>query len=88
MYSLNGVHGAITTPSFKLKNEIMTPADKARELAYKMWIGNISVAQSWQLAGIVVQEIINANPHGNPLNSDGTSTMDYWLEVKKEIDKM
>lgn len=41
-----------------------------------------------QCALISVQEIINANPHSNPLNTDVYSTMDYWLEVKNEIEKL
>lgn len=35
-----------------------------------------------------VQLIINANPTSNPLNSPVTSTMDYWMDVKGEIEKM
>ena len=37
---------------------------------------------------IAVNEIINANPHSNPLNTDVYSTMAYWLEVKNEIEKL
>ena len=37
---------------------------------------------------IAVQEIINSNPHSNPLNTNVYSTMDYWLEVKHEIEKL
>lgn len=35
-----------------------------------------------------VQLIINANPTSNPLNGPVTSTMDYWMDVKGEIEKM
>jgi len=35
-----------------------------------------------------VQEIILSNPHGNPLNSNAESTMEYWSEVEKEIRKI
>ena len=38
-----------------------------------------------KLALIAVDEIIHANPHSNPLNTDVYSTMDYWQEVKQEI---
>jgi hypothetical protein len=37
---------------------------------------------------IAVQEVINANPHSNPFNTDVYSTMNYWLEVKEEIEKL
>lgn len=37
---------------------------------------------------IAVDEIISANPHSNPLNTDVYSTMDYWQEVKQEIEKL
>jgi hypothetical protein len=36
----------------------------------------------------VITEIINSNPHSNPFNTDVYSTMDYWLEVKKEINNL
>ena len=32
-----------------------------------------------------VEEIILANPHSNPFNTDVYSTMDYWLQVQEEI---
>ena len=35
-----------------------------------------------------VNEIINANPHGNPLNSPALSSIGYWVEVKKEIENL
>ena len=41
-----------------------------------------------QCAIIAVIEIINANPHSNPLNTDVHSTMDYWQQVKSEIEKL
>lgn len=41
-----------------------------------------------QCAIIAVIEIINANPHSNPLNTDVYSTMDYWQQVKSEIEKL
>jgi hypothetical protein len=37
---------------------------------------------------IAVTEIINSNPHSNPFNTDVHSTMKYWVEVKKEIEKL
>jgi hypothetical protein len=41
-----------------------------------------------QCALIAVTEIINSNPHSNPFNTDIHSTMQYWIEVKKEIEKL
>jgi hypothetical protein len=37
---------------------------------------------------ITVNNIINANPHSNPFNTDIYSTMDYWINVKKIIEKL
>ena len=37
---------------------------------------------------ISVQKIINSNPHSNPFNTEVYSTMDYWLEVKTEVEKL
>lgn len=34
---------------------------------------------------IAVNEIINSNPHSNPFNTNVESTMQYWLDVKREI---
>jgi hypothetical protein len=41
-----------------------------------------------QCALIAVQMIINANPHSNPLNTIVHSTMQYWLDVKTEIQNL
>jgi len=37
---------------------------------------------------IAVNEIINSNPHSNPMNTNGFSTMAYWMEIKYEIEKL
>jgi hypothetical protein len=37
---------------------------------------------------ITVQEIINANPHSNPLTTEVYSTMLFWNKVKQEIEKL
>lgn len=37
---------------------------------------------------IAVNQIISANPHSNPFNTEVQSTMDYWQEVKSELEKM
>jgi hypothetical protein len=39
-------------------------------------------------ASIAVDEIILSNPHSNPFNTDVYSTMEYWQEVKQEIEKL
>lgn len=35
-----------------------------------------------ECALIAVDEIINSNPHSNPLNTELYSTMGCWIEVK------
>ena len=76
----------------------MTPREKAKELFRKF----IAPTQQWddvdgyitdeynakQCALITVNEIINSNPHSNPMNTNGFSTMAYWMEVKQEIEKL
>ena len=47
-----------------------------------------NVIYAKQCALISVQEIINSNPHSNPLNTEVSSTMEYWLKVKEEIEKL
>jgi hypothetical protein len=71
----------------------MTPKEKANEIFSKMYnevydsygteIGFIAN----QCALIAVNEIINSNPHSNPLNTEVYSTMEWWQEVKQEIKK-
>jgi hypothetical protein len=70
----------------------MTPKDKAKELFNKMYfvddpIGNfpMCIETAIQCALIAVDEIISSNPHSNPLNTNVESTMNYWQEVKQEI---
>lgn len=41
-----------------------------------------------QCALIAIDNIILANPHSNPFNTDVYSTMDYWIKVKKKIEKL
>jgi hypothetical protein len=74
----------------------MKPKEKAEELidfftAYKStkYTGftlPMPIPKSFALR--TVNEIIYANPHSNPFNTDVHSTMDYWLEVRKEIEKL
>ena len=74
---------------------MMTPKEKAIELVdrYKLlcggyWGGKINKEFAKQSAIIAVNEIILSNPHSNPFNTDVYSTMDYWLQVKTEIEKL
>jgi molybdopterin-guanine dinucleotide biosynthesis protein A len=71
---------------------VMKPKEKAEELVDKMkypmdgvYIIN-HIAN--ELALILVDEIINSNPHSNTLNTHRFSTMAYWEEVKQEIEKL
>lgn len=41
-----------------------------------------------EIALKLVKHIISSNPHSNPLNTEVHSTMDYWSEVKQEIEKL
>jgi hypothetical protein len=78
----------------------MTPKEKAVELVnkYRTYIRiadkydyNVSEDEihiSKQCALTSVNDIINANPHSNPLNTDVYSTMSYWQEVKQEIENL
>jgi hypothetical protein len=47
-----------------------------------------NIKQAKECALICIDNIISANPHSNPLNSDVHSTMNYWFEVKQQIQKL
>lgn len=71
----------------------METKEKALELVNKYHKGydllwDLTWIQAKLCASITVDEIISANPHSNPLNTDVYSTMDYWQEVKQEIEKL
>jgi hypothetical protein len=72
----------------------MKPKEKAEELFKKYFrdsdllVEDLTWIQAKECALIAVQEIINANPHSNPLNTDVYSTMSYWQEVKQEINNL
>jgi len=72
----------------------MTPKEKAEELFDKMLYndGNsyhhCSHYVGKNCALIAVDEIICSNPHSNPLNTNATSTMGWWVNVKNEIEKL
>jgi len=77
----------------------MTAKEKAEELIthFKMILMDedtdcgceilcTSIAKKCAL--VTVNNVINANPHSNPFNTDIYSTMKYWINVKKEIEKL
>lgn len=69
----------------------MTSKDKAIELYQKYYEFQplLSKKEAKYFALICVNNIIAANPHSNPLNnSEPTSMMLYWFDVKKEIEKL
>lgn len=69
----------------------MTPKEKAEELIeiYDETLTYLeSKSKAKQCALIAVDEIIKSNPHSNPFNTDVYSTMDYWQQVKQEIEKL
>ena len=76
----------------------MTPKEKAEDF-YSKYYNRIEHALSEDVSGfekdivkhlvlIAVDEIIFANPHSNPFNTEVYSTMEYWQEVKQEIEKL
>lgn len=77
----------------------MNPKDKAEQLVNSFRIvlmnentecGNeiLCTLIAKQNALIAVTEVINSNPYSNPFNTDVHSTMQYWIEVKNEIEKL
>ena len=66
----------------------MTPKEQAKEIYDKMKGFRVTNAHRKKCALLTVTYIINSNPYSNPLNTPIHSTMDYWLEVKEEIEKL
>ena len=73
----------------------MTPKEKADELVNKMWIYAIPNADgSWgnakKCALIAVDEILELLEDNGLLIAEyhDKYTMEYWLEVKQEIEKL
>jgi len=73
----------------------MKAKEKAKEIFDKMFNVEDALANypmcfdtAKQCSLIAVEEIIRANPHSNPFNTDVHSTMKYWLDVKQEIQKL
>lgn len=75
----------------------MTPKEKAFELAHKFRLLEIrtsenshmmiSMADAKQCALIAVDEIIKSNPY-EVSKTDMDSTIEYWQEVKQEIENL
>jgi hypothetical protein len=74
----------------------MKAKEKARELVNKYnslqvnFFGDQAPSYGYakRCALIAVDEIISSNPHSNPLNTNVESTMEYWQEVKQEIENL
>jgi|LakMenE01Jun11ns_1017448.scaffolds.fasta_scaffold7283986_1 hypothetical protein len=76
----------------------MKPIEKAEEIVWKYYhniehaISNEYADKDWEIAKqcalIAVVMIINSNPHSNPFNTTRYSTMDYWQDVKTELEKL
>lgn len=66
----------------------LTPKDKAKELVQQFTELGLYIDTAKQCALIAVQNIICANPHSNPFNTDMHSTMGWWQEVKSEIEQL
>lgn len=66
----------------------MTPErQQAKDLIDEFLATGISFFEAKECAKICVNRIVLSNPHSNPLNTDGYSTMEWWLKVKREIEK-
>jgi hypothetical protein len=64
----------------------MGAKQKARELLDKFSNECLLTRSGGKIAALIaVDEILNSNPHSNPLNTNVESTMQYWQEVKKYI---
>ena len=73
----------------------MEAKEKAKELVekYEKYLfDRFTTDEDWvkcvECALIAVDEIILANPHSNPLNTDVYSTMLFWQQVKNEINNL
>jgi hypothetical protein len=65
----------------------MTPKEKAEELVEKMSIDwDMCRGQNIQCALVAVDEIIAS--HYKVLTGVNNSTLDYWQDVKREIEKL
>ena len=70
------------------KEQAIEFVEKYKLLCGGYWGGKINKEFAKQSALIAVNQIILSNPHSNPFNTDVYSTIDYWIEVKKEIENL
>ena len=77
----------------------MNPKEKSTQLFNKYYVSILEINHDLseeiiisilakKQALIAVTEIINSNPHSNLFNTDIHSTMQYWIDVKTEIEKL
>jgi hypothetical protein len=73
----------------------MKEKEKAKELFTKYYFlfpekhrVDFGYKESKECALIAVNEIISSNPHSNPLNTEIYSTMEFWMQVKHEINQI
>jgi hypothetical protein len=66
----------------------MTTIGNALELFDKYFEVTNNYYEAKQCALIAADNIILANPHSNPFNTDVYSTFTYWAEVEKEIENL
>jgi hypothetical protein len=65
----------------------MTPEEKAKELYHKFSIASKSFIEGKKCAVIAVDEILKSNP--TEINCDSSEfNYDYYIKVKKEIEKL
>lgn len=70
------------------KRQAQELIDRFNSIEMEKPIFIMSRGQAKECALICAQYIIDSNPHSNPLNTDGDSTMGFWIEVKQEIEKL
>jgi hypothetical protein len=62
--------------------------NKFRRITDEKGLRVLKLEYAKQCALIAVDEIILANPHSNTFTNVEYSTMEYWKEVKQEIEKL
>ena len=66
----------------------MTAKEKAAYLVVRYMSKVVSKRVAIECALVAVHEIICSNPHSNPLNTNATPTMKWWMDVQEEIEKL
>jgi hypothetical protein len=67
----------------------MTPKEKARELVRQFWdLGNMDIVKSKVCALIAVDEIIKVLVELSEGKFTFIHNVEYWQEVKQEIEKL